>query len=73
MRLGGTAYPRVALDFQGSTGRLPAPAKRIATLSDHIDETCVNSAREPHGEPRIFAVSMTSFSYGGHTLFQQNN
>jgi iron complex transport system substrate-binding protein len=38
IRLGGLAYPRAAMDFQGGTVKLAAPPRRIVTLSDHVDE-----------------------------------
>ncbi|MEI9812298.1 MAG: ABC transporter substrate-binding protein [Acidobacteriota bacterium] len=37
-RLGGTAYPRKAMDHQGTTVKLAAPAKRIVSLSNATDE-----------------------------------
>lgn len=38
MRIGGLSYPRVAIDFQGTTAKLTAAPKRIVVLSDHIAE-----------------------------------
>jgi ABC-type Fe3+-hydroxamate transport system substrate-binding protein len=38
MRIGGTAYPRAAMDFQGTTVKLAGPPKRIVALSDQIAE-----------------------------------
>jgi iron complex transport system substrate-binding protein len=38
IRLGALAYPRVAIDFQGGTAKIKAPAQRIVSLSSHVDE-----------------------------------
>jgi iron complex transport system substrate-binding protein len=38
IRLGGPTYPRVAIDFQGGAVKINAPARRIVTLSSHVDE-----------------------------------
>jgi iron complex transport system substrate-binding protein len=38
IRLGGPAYPRLAMDFEGGTVKVAAPPQRIVVLSDHVAE-----------------------------------
>lgn len=57
IRLGGQGYPRVAIDFQGGAVKINAPARRIVTLSSHVDEYLYEFLP---GE-RILGVSRASY------------